>query len=166
MEDTHIDESAILDALKVVTDPDLHQDIVSLGFVKQVRIDGGRVALVIELTTPACPVKDQMRDQAEAAVRQVAGVSSVEVEMTANVRSASSPEAGRAPIDGVKNVIAVGAGKGGVGKTTVSVNLACALASHGSRVGLLDGDIYGSERADHVGRSRSVGNRRQENCAR
>lgn len=143
MGETYINESAILDALKVVTDPDLHRDIVSLGFVKQVRIDGGRVALVIELTTPACPVKDQMRDQAEAAVRQVPGVSSVQVEMTANVRSASSPEAGRAPIGGVKNVIAIGAGKGGVGKTTVSVNVACALARHGSRVGLLDGDIYG-----------------------
>ena len=124
-------------------DPDLHRDIVSLGFVKQVSIDGEMVSVVIELTTPACPVKDQMRDQAEAALRQLPGVEKVHVEMTANVRSAASTQDGRAPLPGVKNVIAVGAGKGGVGKTTVSVNLACALARHGSRVGLLDGDIYG-----------------------
>ncbi|HJO39471.1 MAG: Mrp/NBP35 family ATP-binding protein [Vicinamibacterales bacterium] len=138
-----IDESTVLEALKVVQDPDLHRDIVSLGFVKQVSIDGEMVSVVIELTTPACPVKDQMRDEAEAALRKLPGVEKVHVEMTANVRSASAPDEGRAPIPGIKNVIAVGAGKGGVGKTTVSVNLACALAAHGSRVGLLDGDIYG-----------------------
>ena len=138
-----IDESAVLEALKVIQDPDLHRDIVSLGFVKRVSIDGEMVSVVIELTTPACPVKDQMRDQAEMLLRQLPGVEKVHVEMTANVRSASSPDEGRAAIPGVKNIIAVGAGKGGVGKTTVSVNLACALARHGSRVGLLDGDVYG-----------------------
>jgi ATP-binding protein involved in chromosome partitioning len=101
------------------------------------------VAFTIELTTPACPVKDQMRDQATAAVRALPGVSQVDVQMTANVRSASMPETGRTPLPGVKNVIAVGAGKGGVGKTTVAVNLALALAKCGGRVGILDGDIYG-----------------------
>ena len=100
-------------------------------------------AFAIELTTPACPVKDQMRDQAHAIVSSLPGVSAVEVTMTAQVRSASGPDAGRAPVPGVKNVIAVGAGKGGVGKTTVAVNLAIALARCGSRVGMIDGDIYG-----------------------
>ena len=137
------DSEAVLAALKVVIDPDLRRDIVSLGFVKNVTIDNGRVSFTIELTTPACPVKDQLRDQAAAAVRALPGVADVEVQMTANVRSVSAPETGRTPLPGVKNVIAVGAGKGGVGKTTVSVNLALALAQCGSRVGILDGDIYG-----------------------
>ena len=133
----------VLDALKVVVDPDLRKDIVSLGFVKNVQIDGGTVRFTIELTTPACPVKDVMKAQAEAAVSALAGVASVEIAMTAIVRSATAPEHGRPPLPGVKNVIAVGAGKGGVGKTTVAVNLALALAKAGSRVGILDGDIYG-----------------------
>ena len=138
-----LDQAAVLDALKVVVDPDLHRDIVSLGFVKDVAIDSGRVSFTIELTTPACPVKDQLRDQAAAAVGALPGVADVKVHMAANVRSVSMPETGRTPLPGVKNVIAVGAGKGGVGKTTVSVNLALALARCGSRVGILDGDIYG-----------------------
>lgn len=138
-----ISESAVLEALKAVKDPDLHRDIVALGFIKNLAIDGGRVTFTIELTTPACPVKDQMKEQARAAVMQVEGVSGVEIDMTASVRAVASPESGRAPVAGVKNVIAVGAGKGGVGKTTVAVNLAVALARHGGRVGIIDGDIYG-----------------------
>ena len=138
-----LSESAVLDALKVVTDPDLGRDIVSLGFVRNLAIDGGAVSFTIELTTPACPVKDQMRDQAHAAVSALEGATTVEVEMTASVRSAVAPGAARAPIPGVRNVIAVGAGKGGVGKTTVAVNVAVALARHGGRVGMIDGDVYG-----------------------
>jgi len=138
-----LDQQSVLDALKVVTDPDLHRDIVSLGFVKNVKISGGDVSFTIELTTPACPVKDQLRDQARTAVQRLPGVARVDVEMTASVRSAVSPDAGRQMVPGVKNVIAVGAGKGGVGKTTVAVNLALALARVGSKVGLIDGDIYG-----------------------
>jgi len=137
------DRDAVLDALRVVVDPDLRRDIVSLGFIKDLSLKDGDVSFAIELTTPACPVKDQMRDQAIAAVRALPGVGSVDVRMTANVRSVSAPETGRPPLPGVKNVIAVGAGKGGVGKTTVAVNLALALARCGSRVGILDGDIYG-----------------------
>ena len=138
-----ITESTVLDALKVVTDPDLHRDIVSLGFVKNVAIEGSRVGFTIELTTPACPVKDQMRDQARDAVLGLDGVDVVDVEMTASVRAAAGPEAGRAELPGVKNIIAVGAGKGGVGKTTVAVNMALALARLGARVAMIDGDIYG-----------------------
>lgn len=138
-----VSEAAVLDALRAVQDPDLHKDIVTLGFVKEVRLDQGRVGVTIELTTPACPVKDLMRDQARAAVAAVAGVTAVEIELTAAVRAVNRPEAGRAPVEGVKNIIAVGAGKGGVGKTTVAVNMAVALAASGSRVALLDGDMYG-----------------------
>jgi ATP-binding protein involved in chromosome partitioning len=138
-----VEEQAVLDALKVVTDPDLHRDIVSLGFIKNLKIDGGHVRFTIELTTPACPVKDQMRDQARAAAMNVAGVSSVDVQMSARVREAVGADGSRQSVPGVKNVIAVGAGKGGVGKTTVAVNLAIALAKLGGKVGIIDADIYG-----------------------
>ena len=148
------DRDAILNALRVVVDPDLRRDIVSLGFVKDVVAADGAVSLTIELTTPACPVKDQMRDQAVAAVQALPGVTKANVQMTARVRSASAPETGKTPVPGVKNVIAVGAGKGGVGKTTVAVNLAIALAKCGSRVGILDGDIYGPNVPIMLGLSR------------
>jgi ATP-binding protein involved in chromosome partitioning len=139
----HVEQALVLDALKIVKDPDLHRDIVSLGFIKDLKIDAGRVAFTIELTTPACPVKEKMRDQAKAAVMLVPGVTAVDVKMTARVREAVGPDSTRLALQGVKNVIAVGAGKGGVGKTTVAVNLAIALAQCGSRVGIIDADIYG-----------------------
>ena len=138
-----LEPQAVLDALTVVKDPDLHRDIVSLGFIKDLTIDGGRVAFTIELTTPACPVKEQMRDQSHAAVMRLPGVTQVDVTMGARVREAAFGDGPRQPIPGVKNIIAVGAGKGGVGKTTVSVNLAIALAKFGSKVGMIDGDVYG-----------------------
>jgi ATP-binding protein involved in chromosome partitioning len=143
LEDMQVEQDTILTALKVVKDPDLQRDIVSLGFIKGLKIDGGRVAFTIELTTPACPVKDQLRDQARAAVLQVPGVSAVDVQMSARVREAVGADGSRQSVPGVKNVLAVGAGKGGVGKTTVAVNLALALARCGSKVGIIDADIYG-----------------------
>ncbi len=139
---TAITEQSVLDALRSVRDPDLHKDIVTLGFVKDVKISAGSVAFTIELTTPACPVRDQMREQARALVARLPGVTDVQVTMTASVRTARPGDA-RAPIPGVKNIIAVGAGKGGVGKTTVAVNLAIALSRSGSHVGVIDGDVYG-----------------------
>jgi len=135
------DRDAVLNALRAVEDPDLHRDIVSLGFVKDVAIDGGHVGFTLELTTPACPVRDQLREQAAEAVRALAGVSGVDVRMTARVQSVSAPEQGRPPLPGVKNVIAVGAGKGGVGKSTVAVNLALALAGQGANLGFSDVDL-------------------------
>jgi ATP-binding protein involved in chromosome partitioning len=133
----------IRDALGTVNDPDLGKDLVTLGMVKDIGVDGNDVRLVIELTTPACPLKDKIREDIEQAVRKAgADVGAVEVEFTAKVREAGEPSADN-PLPNVKHVIAVGAGKGGVGKSTVAVNLAVALSRLGASAGLLDGDIYG-----------------------
>jgi ATP-binding protein involved in chromosome partitioning len=126
----------------VVTDPDLGRDIVSLGFVKDVRIANGSVGFTIELTTPACPVREQLRQQARQAVAALPGVGAVNVTMTASVRGSPGPVKERL-IPAVKNIIPVASGKGGVGKSTVSANLALALAGTGARVGIMDADVYG-----------------------
>ena len=139
--DGSVTEEKVLEVLKRVQDPDLHKDIVSLGFIRNLKIDGGNVAFDMNLTTPACPVKDQMRDEAVAVVKGLAGVTKVDINMTAEVRS--TPSMDKTALKGVKNIVAVGSGKGGVGKSTIAVNLAASLALEGTRVGLLDGDIYG-----------------------
>ena len=130
-------------ALKEIVDPDLRADLVALGSIKELVVDSGRVSFTIEFATHASPHRDTLEEQARAAVAALPGVESVEIASTVRVRSATAPERGGPPLPGVKNVIAVGAGKGGVGKTTVSVNLAVALTKAGARVGILDGDIYG-----------------------
>jgi ATP-binding protein involved in chromosome partitioning len=134
-------ERDILDALRHIQDPDLRKDIVSLGFVRNVRVEGATVRIDINLTTPACPVKDLLRDQAHQALLGLPGVTEAHVNMTSEVRTTTTPD--KTAIQGVRNIVAVGSGKGGVGKSTVAVNLAVALAQTGARVGLLDGDIYG-----------------------
>jgi ATP-binding protein involved in chromosome partitioning len=130
-------------ALGTVQDPDLHKDLVTLGMIKDLVVsDSGAVKVTVELTTPACPMKEKIKNDCDVAIRSVEGVTTVEINMTANVRAAN-PGAGRTPIQGVKNIIAVGSGKGGVGKSTTAVNLAIALSRLGAKVGLLDADIYG-----------------------
>ncbi len=133
----------VLSVLSAIKDPDLGRDVVSLGMIKDLAIDeSGRVRFTFELTTPACPVRDRFQTLARQLVIDIPGVTAVDVKMTANVRPAFNGH--REPaIPGVKHVVAVGSGKGGVGKSTVAVNLAASLQLSGARVGLLDADIYG-----------------------
>jgi len=136
-----VTESQVLDALRKVVDPDLHRDIVTLGFVKDLKIEGGDVSFRVNLTTPACPVKEQLQAQCEENVRALEGVTSVAVEMSAEVRQREVKQDDLIPE--VKHCIAIASGKGGVGKSTCTVNLAIALAQTGARVGVLDADVYG-----------------------
>ena len=136
-------DTSVLEALRGVKDPDFDKDIVTLKQVKDLRIDGGRVSFTVEQIVFGSPWRQQVGEQAGAAAKRVPGVSSVDVTMTAKVRPAVISDMSKQPVAGVRNIVAVGAGKGGVGKTTVSVNLAIALSQAGARVAMIDGDVYG-----------------------
>lgn len=142
-----LDEKHVMEALATVQDPDLGRDLVSLNMIKEASVQDEKVHVHVELTTPACPMKDRIRDDVVKAISDRAQSigsprPSVEVEFSADVRGRDGDGSG-SPLAGVRHVIAVGAGKGGVGKSSVSVNLALGLSRLGAKVGLLDGDIYG-----------------------
>jgi ATP-binding protein involved in chromosome partitioning len=130
----------IIDVLRTVNDPELHRDIVSLKMVKNVAVCDGRVRVHVELTTPACPLKEPLQRDVTAAVKGLGGVKNVDVEFSAQVRQSPTRPTS---LPGVKNIVAIGAGKGGVGKSTVAVLTAVGLARSGAKVGLLDADVYG-----------------------
>ena len=136
-------EARILQALSTVQDPELHRDIVSLGMVKELAVDHGKVSFMVELTTPACPLRETIETDCKKALNQISGITGLEIRFGAQVRGSKAGAGQTDLLPTVKNVVLVAAGKGGVGKSTVAANLAVALKMHGAATGLLDADIYG-----------------------
>ncbi|HTN73514.1 MAG TPA: Mrp/NBP35 family ATP-binding protein [Methylomirabilota bacterium] len=136
-------QERVLDVLKTVQDPELHRDIVSLGMVKDLAVKNGNVTFTVELTTPACPLRESIEGDCKKALAGVPGINHVEIAFGAQVRGSKAGAGQTDLLPTVKNVVLVAAGKGGVGKSTVAANLAVALKMHGAATGLLDADIYG-----------------------